>query len=156
MSLTETDMEIEGQGAWQGNFQEGRRSVDKEDIFIEEKLIVYLSYLKISPNLKGYACIKNLVKSLVKNPLKKRNITNVLYQELGDRYNMAKNLIDRAMRHALLVSFKKSGIEDFESRTGYTFTSTRPTPREMVCMLAELIRMDVVTFKIKKSFKNLA
>lgn len=138
------------------NFLEKYKDLDDEDIFVEQKLIVYLSYLKIAPNLRGYACMKICVKRLVKDPLKKRNMTNGLYKEISQEYNIAINLIDRAMRHALLVSFKKEGVEDFENRTGYTFASSRPTPREAVCLLAELVRMDLIAFRARKNIKNLA
>lgn len=132
------------------------KDLGDEDILIEEKLIIYLSYLKIAPNLKGYACMKKCVKRILEDPLKKRNMTNVLYKELAQEYHMASNLIDRAMRHALLVSFKKDGVEEFEEKTGYTFPSCRPTPREAVCLLAELVRMDLIAFKANKKFENLA
>lgn len=130
--------------------------LEDEEIFIEQRLIVYLSYLKIAPNLRGYACMKTCVKRLVKDPLKKRNMTNGLYKELSEEYNIAINLIDRAMRHALLVSFKKEGVDDFEYRTGYAFASSHPTPREAVCLLAELVKMDLIAFRTRKNLENLA
>ena len=65
------------------NFLEKYKDLDDEDIFVEQKLIVYLSYLKIAPNLRGYACMKICVKRLVKDPLKKRNMTNGLYKEIS-------------------------------------------------------------------------
>lgn len=137
-------------------FFEKYKDVEDEEVFIEEKLIIYLSYLKIAPNLKGYVFIKGCIKKLVLEPMKKRNLTNGVYREIGEEYQISTNLIDRAIRHALLVSFKKEGIEDFESRTGYCFSSARPTPREAICLLAELVNMDLITFKVKKNFKNLA
>lgn len=129
--------------------------IDSENVFVEEKLIVYLSYLKIPPNLKGYAFMKSCIKHLVLNPLKKNNLTNGVYKEISEEYQIAINLIDRAMRHALIVSFKKEGIEDFEKRTGYAFASVRPTPRETICLLAELVNMDLISFKVRKNLKNL-
>lgn len=129
---------------------------DSENVFVEEKLILYLSYLKIAPNLKGYAFMKSCIKRLVFQPAKKRNLTSGVYKEISEEYQIAINLIDRAMRHALLVSFKKAGIEDFENRTGYNFASARPTPRETVCLLAELVKMDLITYKARKKLKNLA
>lgn len=124
--------------------------INDEDIFVEQKLIVYLSYLKIAPNLKGYSCIKKCVKRILEDPLKKRNMTNVLYKELAEQYGMATNLIDRAMRHSLLVSFKKDGINAFEEKTGYSFASAVPTPREVVCLLAEVVRMDLINHELNK------
>ena len=40
------------------NLLDKYKDLDDEDIFVEQKLIVYLSYLKIAPNLRGYACMK--------------------------------------------------------------------------------------------------
>lgn len=156
MPLTKVTDKDENHEELQHDLFEKCGELQDEDIFIEEKLIVYLSYLKIAPNLRGYACLKTCVKRLVNDPFKKRNMTNGLYKELAGEYRIATNLIDRSMRHALLVSFRKEGIEDFEKRTGYAFASPRPTPREVVCLLAELVRMDLIAFKVRKNLKNLA
>lgn len=150
-----TDLKwLEGEND-ESDFFDKYHNIDSEDVFVEEKLIVYLSYLKIAPNLKGYAFMKSCIKHLVLNPLKKNNLTNGIYKEISEEYQIATNLIDRAMRHALLVSFKKDGIEDFEKRTGYSFASTRPTPRETICLLAELVKMDLISFKVRKNVKEL-
>jgi len=114
-----------------------------KDIFIEEKLFNLLFILRISPSLKGYNFVVEAVKRIIEDPSKKFNVRRRLYKEIGDKYNERENLIDRALRHAIIVSEKKCGLEEFEKKTNYTFANGKPTPRELLSTLSEQVRMKV-------------
>lgn len=112
------------------------------EILVEEKLTIYLMVLKITPNLKGYDLIKEGVRKILQDPSKKHNVNQRLYLELANIFNFDMDLVDRAMRNAIEVSFKRGGIEDFERTFKIDFTSSKPSPRELICILSEKIMLD--------------
>ncbi len=118
------------------------------NFFIEERLVIYLLILKISPNLRGYAFLKKGVIKIVEDCTKKHNVNNRLYCEIAKEFNISQDLVDRAMRHAIDVSVKRKGITDFERRLKIDFSSPHPTPKELLCTIAEKIIVE------KKSFIN--
>ena len=111
----------------------------KIKVFIEERLAVLLMILKISPNLRGYAFIKLGVKKIVADNSKKHNVSHRLYQELANDFQVGHENVDRAMRHAIEVSCKRKGTAEFKRRFQIDLMSDRPSPRELLCILAEKI-----------------
>ena len=64
-----------------------------------------------------------------------------LYDHGG--FEISQDLIDRAMRHAIDVSYKRGGIVDFEKRMKIDFSNDKPTPRELLCTMAEKVMVEV-------------
>ncbi|MBE7073921.1 MAG: hypothetical protein E7379_02385 [Clostridiales bacterium] len=112
-------------------------------LLIEEKLSMLLILLKIFPNLRGYELFKEGVKRIINDKDKKNNVGINLYQELADDYDLKLDLVDRAMRHCLDVSFKRNGIVDFEKNCCVRFSCVKPRPKEVLCLLAEKVVLDV-------------
>ncbi len=119
------------------------------NLFLEERLTIYLLILKINPNLRGYFFFKEGVKKIVEDPSKKHNVNNRLYSELANEFKISQDLIDRAMRHAIDVSYKRGGIIDFEKRMKIDFSSDKPTPRELLCTMAEKVKVELNMFIYK-------
>ena len=120
------------------------------EYFLNKQITIYLMVLKISPNLKGYSYLKSGTLKIIDDLTKKRDVNNRLYCELSQEYNVEKELIDRAMRHAIEVSVKRDGIEDFEKYSHFEFSSSKPTPREVLCVMAERLRMDLNNYNASK------
>lgn len=112
------------------------------EIFVEEKVFCYLLLLKISPSLKGYEFIKEGVRLLIKDPTKKISMYKRLYREIGCAFNVKEALVDRAVRHSIKAGVGCSGVRDFELVTHRHFLSSYPSPREIICMLAEIVRIE--------------
>lgn len=109
-----------------------------KDIYIEEKIDIYLLLLKIGANLAGYKMIKSCVMKIIKDNTKKFRMRKNLYYEIACENNISPEDVDRLMRHAVKVSFKRDGLADFERQYDIEFSKERPSPRELVCVLAEL------------------
>ena len=117
-----------------------------ERFILEKEVALYLLILKIYPSLKGYAYIMCGICKIAKDMTKKHNVTNRLYDEISQEFSVNKNLIDRAMRHAIEVSIKRNGIADFEKFSSFDFSSEKPTPRELLTVLAEKAVLDKCHF----------
>ena len=117
-----------------------------ERFILEKEIALYLLVLKISPSLKGYTYIMSGTCKIAQDMSKKHNVTNRLYNEISEEFKVNKNLIDRAMRHAIDVSIKRNGIADFERFSSFDFSSDKPTPRELLAILAEKAVIDKYSF----------
>ena len=125
---------------------------------IEEDLTIYLLVLKITPNLKGYDLIKEGVKIILQDLSKKHHVNQRLYFELANSFDFDMDLVDKAMRNAIDVSYKRGGICDFEKSFHIDFSSQKPTPRELICILSEKIVLDLNNLKKRpkvNEYKNM-
>lgn len=112
------------------------------EIFVEETLIANLLLLRIPPSLDGYRYIKECVKKLVFDRSKRFKTNQKLYQEVGLEINKAPKLIERSIRHAVMVCWNKNGVKEFEDFNKIYFHDDRPAPREVMILMAELIEME--------------
>ncbi len=113
-----------------------------EEYVLDRQLTIYLMVLKISPNLKGYSYIKSCIEKIYKDNSKKINVNKYLYPEVAKEFNVDKSLIDRSMRHAIEVSVKRDGIRDFERFASFEFDRDKPTPKDLISLLAEKAKLD--------------
>ena len=118
-------------------------------LLIEEKLSLLLILLKIFPNLKGYDFLKEGAKRIILDREKKMHVGVGLYQEIADDYDVKQDVVDRAMRHCVEVSFKRNGFIDFEKVFCMRFTSVKPRPKELLCVLAERAHIEVQKEMVK-------
>ena len=93
--------------------------------------------LKIFPNLKGYDFFKEGAKRIINDKGKKNHVGIGLYHDIAKDFSITQDAVDRAMRHCLDVSLKRNGIADFERAFSVRFSSVRPRPKELLCMLAQ-------------------
>ena len=91
---------------------------------------------------EGYDLIKEGVRKILQDSSKKHNMSQGLYFELAEDFGFDIDLVDRAMRNAIDVSYKRGGICDFEKTYNIDFSSPKPTPKELICILSEKIMLD--------------
>lgn len=106
-------------------------------LLVEEKLSLFLIALKISPNLMGYDFLKEGAKKIIADGEKKRGVGIGLYKEIAKDSGVRHDIVDRALRHAIEVSYRRNGIYDFERVVHHRFSIQKPSPRELLCLLAE-------------------
>ena len=139
----------------ENNLTEESHPVTFDDYIFRKQLLLYLMILKIPPKLDGFNYIKFGVYKIYNDFSKKYNVNNILYPEIAKKFNVSKLLIDRSIRHAIKVSYDRGGITDLEKYSNYEFLRDKPSPKELLCMLAELIKFEkekfVNAFDIKQN-----
>ena len=116
--------------------------LEERIVLARERISVYLMMLKITPNLKGYVYLSECAIRIFEDSTKKFNINNKLYNDIALKYDEKPSLIQRAVRHAIEVSAKRDGLSDFEKFTKTEFYSSKPSPRELLCVLVERTMID--------------
>ncbi len=125
-----------------------------KEIFIEEKLTMYLFLLKIFPNVKGYHLIKEAVKEIIDDPTLKFNVCQRLYSVLANKLGEDEDLIDRAIRHAIDLSYFNDGITYFEIHTQRHFNVDKPSPRQLFSEVSALMQESLEKFSFEENFNS--
>lgn len=77
---------------------------------IDKQIADVLLGIGISANLQGYHFLKEAIKVSILSPAFINSITKLLYPEVARRYKSTAGRVERAIRHAIEVSYNKGRI----------------------------------------------
>ena len=109
----------------------------------EEQITVFLKSLGMPAHLDGYKYMRSAVLYTIDDPGMISPITKRLYPALAEKYNTSKSCIERAMRHAIEVSWQRGNKKLISDIFGYDRDSliSRPTNAEYIAMTSDELRM---------------
>lgn len=135
---------------------EGRimESVNKEDK--ESKNInIYHNNLQISvtkilhelgvpSHIKGYQYIREGIMLIYNNPDMIGGITKELYPEIASKYDTTVSRVERAIRHAIEVSWNRGDWDLMEEIFGHSvdIDKAKPTNSEFIVTVADKLRLE--------------
>ena len=78
------------------------------------------------------------------NPSMIGAITKELYPEIANRYDTTSSRVERAIRHAIEVSWNRGSWDMMEELFGHSvdIDKAKPTNSEFIVTLADKLRMD--------------
>ena len=111
---------------------------------LDKKLVDILLSVGISANLQGYNFLKESIKLAIINPKCISAITKYLYPTIADRFNTTSCRVERAIRHALEVSYNKGKIVVLNEIFGLKIfdKNEKPTNSEFVALIADRLSME--------------
>lgn len=110
---------------------------------IDDKLSKIFISVGIPPHIKGYAFLREGVKMVVKQPEIINNITKRLYPMIGDKFDTTPSKVERAIRHAIEVSWAKGRIDTINNLFGVSvFMGEKPTNGEFIALIADKMLLD--------------
>lgn len=100
--------------------------------------------LGIPSHIKGYQFLRDAVYMLFDKPEIIGGITKELYPELANRYDTTVSRVERAIRHAIEVSWNRGDIRLMESIFGHSvdIDKAKPTNSEFIVTIADKLRLD--------------
>lgn len=103
-----------------------------------------LHSLGIPSHIKGYSYIRDSVSLMYKNPSMIGAITKELYPEVALMYDTTSSRVERAIRHAIEVSWSRGDYDLMESLFGHSvdYDRAKPTNSEFIATLADRLRLD--------------
>lgn len=129
------------------------------DIFnsLENKSInLYHSNLQISitkmlhelgmpSHIKGYQYIREGVSMIYNNPSMIGGITKELYPELATKFDTTVSRVERAIRHAIEVSWNRGNWDYMEEIFGHSvdIDKAKPTNSEFIVTVADKLRLEI-------------
>ena len=116
---------------------------DKENNQILEYTTQIMHEIGIRANLSGYYYIREAICISVKDMEKIKCTTKELYPDIAEKYSTTASRVERAIRHAIAVTWLRGNIDVINSIFGYTVSNKeRPTNSEFIAMIADKIRLE--------------
>lgn len=112
---------------------------------LEQSITNLLHTLGMPSHIKGYSYIRDGISLLYNKPSILGAITKELYPEIASRYDTTSSRVERAIRHAIEVSWARGDIDAMDDIFGNSvdFERAKPTNSEFIATLADRLRLDM-------------
>lgn len=103
-----------------------------------------LHELGIPSHIKGYQYIREGIGIIFEHPETIGGITKELYPELADKFDTTVSRVERAIRHAIEVSWNRGDWDLMEEIFGHSvdIDKAKPTNSEFIVTIADKLRLD--------------
>ena len=120
------------------------QNIDFYSSNLQASITKMLHELGIPSHIKGYQYIREAVGIIFEKPEVIGGITKELYPELASKYNTTVSRVERAIRHAIEVSWNRGNLDFMEEIFGYSvdIDKAKPTNSEFMVTLADKLRLD--------------
>ena len=121
-----------------------RKSLVINDKDLKQAITSLLHSLGIPSHIKGYMYIRDSISLMYNNPAMIGAITKELYPEIAERYDTTSSRVERAIRHAIEVSWNRGDYDVMEDLFGSSvdYDRAKPTNSEFIATLADKLRID--------------
>lgn len=106
-----------------------------------------LHELGVPSNIKGYQYVREGILLLYENPNIVGGITKELYPEIAEKFNTSVSRVERAIRHAIEVSWNRGNIDLMDEVFGHSvdYDKAKPTNSEFIVTLADKLKLEYQT-----------
>ena len=106
-----------------------------------------LHELGIPSHIKGYQYIREGITLLYNNPDMVGAITKELYPEIGNKFETTVSRVERAIRHAIEVSWNRGNWELMEEIFGHSvdIDKAKPTNSEFIVTISDKLKLEFHT-----------
>ena len=120
------------------------QNIDFYSSNLQASITKMLHELGIPSHIKGYQYIREAVGIIFEKPEVIGGITKELYPELASKYNTTVSRVERAIRHAIEVSWNRGNLDFMEEIFGYSvdIDKAKPTNSEFMVTIADKLRLD--------------
>ena len=103
-----------------------------------------LHELGIPSHIKGYQYIREGISIIYTKPQKIGGITKELYPEIADKFGTTNSRVERAIRHAIEVSWNRGNWDLMEEIFGHSvdIDKAKPTNSEFIVTIADKLRLE--------------
>ena len=122
----------------------GRNQNDILNSNLEISITKLLHELGVPSHIKGYSYIKEGIYLVYNNPNLSNAITKELYPIIAKKYKTTSSSVERAIRHAIEVSWNRANWELMEEVFGYSIDidKAKATNSEFIVTLADKLRIE--------------
>ncbi len=124
---------------------EGKRvSLDLFHNNLQISITRTLHELGVPSHIKGYQYIREGISLVYKRPEMIGGITKELYPEIAKRYDSTVSRVERAIRHAIEVSWNRGNWDLMEEIFGHSvdIDKAKPTNSEFIVTIADKLRLE--------------
>ena len=128
-----------------------------KDILLSKKIVDYnmemdrkiskiLHNLGVPSHIKGYTYIRESIKLMYNLNDINGGITKEIYPEIAKKYDSTVSRVERAIRHAIEISWNRGDYEVMEDIFGHSvdFDRAKPTNSEFIATITDHLRLNLV------------
>lgn len=103
-----------------------------------------LHELGMPSHIKGYEYIREGIILLYNDPSIIGGITKELYPEIAEKFNTSVSRVERAIRHAIEVSWNRGNLDLMEEVFGHSvdYDRAKPTNSEFIVTVADKLKLE--------------
>ncbi len=118
--------------------------IETKDNKIELAISKLLHSLGIPSHIRGYQYIRESIYMMYQNPDMIGGITKCIYPEIATRFDTTASRVERAIRHAIEVSWARGDYDLMEELFGHSvdYDRSKPTNSEFIATLADNLRLN--------------
>lgn len=115
----------------------------KEQIDLDTEITNILHDIGVPAHIRGYQYIREAIKMVYDDMEVLNAITRGLYPNLALKFKTTPSRVERAIRHAIEVSWVRGNIETITKIFSYTisYNKSKPTNSEFIAMIADRLRL---------------
>ena len=120
------------------------RNLDLYHNSLQKSLTNTLHELGVPSHIKGYQYIREGIILVYERPELIGGITKELYPEIAKKYNTTVSRVERAIRHAIEVSWNRGNWQLMEDIFGHSvdIDKAKPTNSEFIVTVADKLRLE--------------
>jgi len=120
------------------------KSIDFKRNNLQISITKMLHELGIPSHIKGYQYIRDAVEIIYERPEIIGGITKELYPELAEKFETTVSRVERAIRHAIEVSWNRGNWDLMEEVFGHSIDidKAKPTNSEFIVTVADKLRLE--------------
>lgn len=124
------------------NFERAKESA--KDRMIDRKIMDIFLSIGISAHLQGYHYLRESIKLVMEHPDYISSITKLMYPSIANKFDTTPCRVERAIRHALDVSFNKGKMIRLNDVLGLRILGKdeKPTNSEFVALIADKLSIE--------------
>lgn len=122
----------------------GSKSIDVHYNNLQISITKVLHELGIPSHIKGYQYIREGISILYEKPEVIGAITKELYPDIASKYETTVSRVERAIRHAIEVSWNRGNWDLMEEIFGHSvdIDKAKPTNSEFIVTVADKLRLE--------------
>lgn len=116
---------------------------NQEPVNLEKEITAMIQGIGVPAHIKGYQYLRDAIRMTIEDRETNSSITKVLYPTIAEKYQTTSSRVERAIRHAIEVTFSRGPIEPKAALFGYTigYGKGKPTNSEFIALIADRIRL---------------
>ena len=128
------------------SIKSNKELIELQDKGLQIKVTNLLHELGIPSHIKGYQYIRSAILMVYDNPSFIGGITKQLYPDLSIKFNTSTERVERAIRHAIEVSWNRGDIDLMDNIFGHSvdIDRSKPTNSEFIVTIADKLRLDMI------------
>ena len=118
--------------------------IKNNDGNIESKITNIMHEVGIPAHIKGYLYLREGIKMVIEDVNLLGAVTKELYPNIAKRYETTPSRVERAIRHAIEVSWNRGKTELTEMLFGYSLKNAKnkPTNSEFIAVISDKLRLE--------------